>query len=160
MNLRVVDPSLRASCAPAKFVHPCTARQVTFLCLSKEKLPKKRPPPSLRRPTVLFSLPRLRGRVREGAVPCGFGATQSLLRLKPGCAILGAPAQRRECTLSAFAKTPLRPRSRRARDELAGGSKTHPLGLEHRLAKPRVLPCGARLALGGFNCNHPRKILL
>jgi len=87
INLWVVDPSLRASCAPAKFVHPCTARQVTFFCVAKRKLPKKRPPPSLRRPTVLFSLPRcgdaqgrtkIAGdrksgaiqRAREGAVPC------------------------------------------------------------------------------------------
>src|SRR3972149_4440566 len=153
MNLRVVDPSLRASCAPAKFVHPCTARQVTFLCLSKEKLPKKRPPPSLRRPTVLFSLPRLRGRVREGAVPCGFGATQSLLCLKPGCAIRGAPAQRHECTLSAFVTTPLRPHHSRTLDQLAERVKTTRFGLEHGRARTTGSGSGARLALRGLNCN-------
>jgi len=50
-SLWVVDPSLRASCALAKFVHPCTARQVTFFCVAKRKSPKKRPPPSRRRAT-------------------------------------------------------------------------------------------------------------
>ncbi len=47
--LWVVDPSLRASCALAKFVPPCTARQVTFFCFAKRKSSKKRRFRSLRR---------------------------------------------------------------------------------------------------------------
>jgi hypothetical protein len=92
-NLWVVDP-----------------RQVTFLCLSKEKSPKEKTPPSLRRSQL------------RRAVPCA-------------------------------------PRSSRARAELAGGRKARPLGLKHRLATPRSLPSGARLALGGRTTN-PRYLVL
>ena len=100
MNLRVVDPSLRASCAPAKFVHPCTAQQVTFLCSRKEKSPKESAPPSLRRPQFNIPSPaavtcrgtKIAGdrksgaiqRAREGAVPCASHKSRAARELAGG----------------------------------------------------------------------------
>ena len=52
-----------------------STRQVTLLCSAKEESPEEGPPRSLR------------PREKHTRVPCGFCTTQSLLRLKPGCAI-------------------------------------------------------------------------
>ena len=88
---------------------PVQHTQVTFLCFAERKVTKRNATP--------VAAPA-RGS-RAGALR--FQRYAILLRLKPGCAIHGAPAQRHECTLSAFVTTPLRPRQRRAARELAGG---------------------------------------
>ena len=110
-------------------------RQVAFLCLAKEKLPKERRPRSLRRPLIIIPSPASGGGLGRGRCPAPLGKAA------------------REANSPAAKDSPLgiKHRLANARVLSCGGRFARPA-----LPRHSHIPVQHSLALGGLNSNHPR----
>ena len=146
-NLRMVDPRHVAVIPATALTHPCASRNSHFLC---SKAGIQSAVLILCAPIGTWSMYEMYLWVvdpRQVAFLCSCKEKLPKESTPPSLRRSRIARERFPALLGQAAREPNSP-----------AAKDSPLGLEHRLAKPRVLSCGARLALGGFDINHPRSL--